>query len=429
MTHVFISYSQRDKRRREQVAEILEAENIKVWFDARGIALGEHLEERIFPALRVSSCAVFILTKNSVHSEWVRREIEFSQAHSIPMRMISFGDFAFPDSFPKEIQSINRVVVRQRFSKRQAKDFATDVARVFFSKVAPVLTILNLKGGVGKTTLAANLFGCLHEFNRKSVLLIDLDPQHNLTQLLLDKERMADSFGTSRNVMAMFRGAGTLQPEDINADNADRVLSRCRVELTPAKELDATLHLIPGTFEVITYFLGFRHQHFSKSEQPWMNFQRFIAHCRRKYDVVAIDVNPGATLMTEVALSVSTHILSPVRPDRFAKYGLTLLERLLEKIDGDFDRVQKLVIMNGVERSGPDAIETTMRKELSEFPFPNQRLMQSRIPVSKRLMARPAKPGVRDLTLELAYHSALGSSPIQKDLQSAALELATELGL
>jgi cellulose biosynthesis protein BcsQ len=133
--------------------------------------------------------------------------------------------------------------------------------------------------------------------------------------------------------------------------------------------------------------------------------------------------------MTEVALSVSTHILSPVRPDRFAKYGLTLLERLLEKIDGDFDKVQKLVIMNGVERSGPDAIETTMRKELSEFPFSNQRLMQSRIPVSKRLMARPAKPGVRDLTLELAYHSALGSSPIQKDLQSAAVELATELGI
>jgi len=345
------------------------------------------------------------------------------------MRFISFGAFSFPNDFPRDIESIKRVAVGTRFSRQQAQDFATDVARVFFAKLAPVVTVLNLKGGVGKTTLAANLFGCLHEHERKSVLLIDLDPQHNLTQLLLDKERMNESFATSRNIMAMFRGAGVVEPEDITSENVARVLDRCRFKLKPSGELEAAFHLVPGTFEVITYFLGFRHQHFSPGAQPWMNFQRFIAHCRRQYDVIAIDVNPGATLMTEVALSVSTHILSPVRPDRFAKYGLSLLESLLDKIDGDFSELIKLVVMNGVDRSEPDAIELELKKELRDHPNRNQKVMASRIPHSARLMARKVKPGLNDLTLELAYHGGFGAHAIQSDLRAAAAELSGELKL
>jgi cellulose biosynthesis protein BcsQ len=57
-------------------------------------------------------------------------------------------------------------------------------------RTTPVISILNLKGGVGKTTLAANIAGYLSKHEGKRVLLIDLDHQRSLSQLLLSpKER------------------------------------------------------------------------------------------------------------------------------------------------------------------------------------------------------------------------------------------------
>lgn len=50
---------------------------------------------------------------------------------------------------------------------------------------APVIAVLNMKGGVGKTTISAHLMRHLFERLQKSTLLIDLDPQHNLSQTVL----------------------------------------------------------------------------------------------------------------------------------------------------------------------------------------------------------------------------------------------------
>ena len=423
MAHVFISYSQRDKAKRRAVASILNAADIDTWFDDAGIPNGESLERTIFPALRASKCAVFLLTKHAVRSDWVLKEIQHAEENGIPRLFISFGDLNPPDSFPKEILDIKRIVVRNNFTAQLKRDLLSDVSRIYFEKRAPVVTILNLKGGVGKTTLTANLFGCAHEYDRKSVLIIDLDPQHNLTQLLLDSARMSECLTTSKNVLAMFRGMGVVDPEEITASNVQRVLDQCHVALTSERDGGAKFHLIPGTFAIITYFLGKNHQHFDPTDQPWMNFKRFIAHCRRQYDLIAIDVNPGASLMTEVALSVSTSILSPVRPDRFARYGLTLLDDLLDRVGGDMTHLRRLIILNGVNRKEQDQIEVEMLKELEDHPFPNQVLLKSRIPLSKRLLAKQARPGLSDLTLELAYHGGFGAHAIQSDIRAAASEL------
>ena len=51
----------------------------------------------------------------------------------------------------------------------------------------PVIAVLNLKGGVGKTTLAAHVFREVWASKRISILLVDLDPQYNLSQQLLSR--------------------------------------------------------------------------------------------------------------------------------------------------------------------------------------------------------------------------------------------------
>src|SRR5262245_25458041 len=52
---------------------------------------------------------------------------------------------------------------------------------------SPVVSVINMKGGVGKTLVSANVFHELFRRKRKRVLLIDFDPQFNLSQLLLNE--------------------------------------------------------------------------------------------------------------------------------------------------------------------------------------------------------------------------------------------------
>ena len=52
----------------------------------------------------------------------------------------------------------------------------------------PVLSVLNMKGGVGKTTVSAHIMRVLYFRMRKRVLLVDLDAQFNLTQSVMTQE-------------------------------------------------------------------------------------------------------------------------------------------------------------------------------------------------------------------------------------------------
>jgi len=55
-----------------------------------------------------------------------------------------------------------------------------------------IVSIINMKGGVGKTTLTVNIAIGLTKYHNKKVLLIDLDPQANATQYLLKSDTYAE---------------------------------------------------------------------------------------------------------------------------------------------------------------------------------------------------------------------------------------------
>ncbi|WP_340692202.1 AAA family ATPase [Hyphomonas sp.] len=426
MPHVFISYAHEDKSRLKRVVRVLEDAGMETWYDEE-IRVGERLTEAIFPQLRSSRCAVFILTKYSVKSDWVRTEIQYAFDHATPIVLISFGNVSVPDDFPGDVDDTLRIAINRNLSGRKKIEFLEATRRLYDHRKAPVITMLNLKGGVGKTVLTANLFGCIHETERKSVLLIDLDPQHNLTQLLLSENDMMKAFGASKNIMSIFRGFGDLSeyPSD---SQLKRMLEKCIVPLKSVKPLEPRIDLIPGTFEVITYFLGEQHQRFERNSERWVRFRQFVAYCERQYDYVAIDVNPGATLMTELALSVSSHVLSPVRPDRFATYGLSLLDLLLSKVSEDASKIRRLAIMNGVQGNERSDIEVELRSSASNGGAVE--VLDATIPFSKLMIAGPAKPNASgDMTFDLAYRKSRGSGPIQKRLRAAALELSEKVGV
>jgi chromosome partitioning protein len=85
----------------------------------------------------------------------------------------------------------------------------------------------------------------------------------------------------------------------------------------------AHLRLVPGDFGLVKYSLV---DQASALAPVKTRFKQFVKGTRTQTDLVRIDCNPSSSFMTLCALEVATHLLVPVRPDRFSMLGLELLD-------------------------------------------------------------------------------------------------------
>ena len=180
---------------------------------------------------------------------------------------------------------------------------------------ASVLAVLNLKGGVGKTTVTASVGRGLFDAKPRSVLMIDLDPQFNLTQALQSESEYKKYLSADKTVLKAF--------EPLPSTDLFRVRTSSQPP-PPASELERVLwqwdrdskHLaiIMGNFELVKYSLLSNDQmlHAAKTR-----FQKFITAASRTYDVVMLDCNPSSSFLTHCAIECATDILVPIRPDKF----------------------------------------------------------------------------------------------------------------
>ena len=177
------------------------------------------------------------------------------------------------------------------------------------------ISVINMKGGVGKTTVAT-LLG-RHAASRRSLrtLAIDLDPQANLSQALLGSNRYRQ-FLDSRapSVVEVFSGyappsGGNPSPSPL--DVKDVVL-----------RISANLDLIPSRFDFSNYLVN----------SIGANLQvlaRLIADNFQDRDLVIIDCAPTESIFTQTAYHASRYVLVPVKPEFLATIGFPLLSRSL----------------------------------------------------------------------------------------------------
>src|SRR5665648_343152 len=161
-----------------------------------------------------------------------------------------------------------------------------------------VIAIINHKGGVGKTTSTVNI-GAGLSLSGKRVLLIDLDPQANLTNNVgLDPL-------TNKNIYGALKGEYLL-PVVRSTNNIDVVCST--LDLSGA-ELE--LNNEPGRESIL---------------------KRLIAPVLNEYDFVLIDCPPSLGLLTLNALSTSQSCIIPVELANFALLGMTKLFEIIKKV-------------------------------------------------------------------------------------------------
>ena len=181
-----------------------------------------------------------------------------------------------------------------------------------FSK--PTMAYLTMKGGVGKTTLAANVTRAIADREKQKILLIDADSQCNLSQLFFTPEEMdAVSRNTIYEALAGHKSWGPSDLKDTIYTNPNN---------------GSIIDFIRGSFETFRLAVDASPLIEKKTSQ---RFKEFIKQAQAEYDIVVIDTNPSATLVTMHALEVSNFLVAPISFDKFSMRGIHLVTTLLSK--------------------------------------------------------------------------------------------------
>ncbi len=170
-----------------------------------------------------------------------------------------------------------------------------------------ILSIINQKGGVGKTTTAINLAAGLALKNKK-ILVIDLDPQGNATTGL----GLSNSESSGETIYAVLNG--TKKISDV-------------IKKTQFQNLDlVTSNVDLSGLEVET--AGDSRRAFILKEQIMAYLNDFSG----KYEYIFIDCPPSLSLLTVMALVASNSLIVPLQTEFFALEGLTQLMKTIERI-------------------------------------------------------------------------------------------------
>jgi chromosome partitioning protein len=162
------------------------------------------------------------------------------------------------------------------------------------------IVFVNQKGGVGKTTSAINLGAYLAQAGKK-VLLIDFDPQSNLTSGVGGEKG-------AKGIYEVISGQATLR----------EVIVRTKVE---------NLHLAPSTIDLSGATVEL-------VNKPSMNFylKEALAGVREDYDYLLVDCPPSLGVLTLNGLAAADEVFIPLQCEYYALEGLSLILQTVSKV-------------------------------------------------------------------------------------------------
>lgn len=164
------------------------------------------------------------------------------------------------------------------------------------------IAVVNSKGGVGKTTITANLAG-LYAAAGYRTLAIDLDPQGNLGT---DLGYLGAGLGDAGKGLAAAVFAGSAP--------------------TPLSDIRPNLDVVPGgeqLHDLVAVLLARR----EKQRGGAGDLARSLAHITAGYDLVLLDCPPGSDVLQEAALAAARWVLVPARTDDASRAGLREVAR------------------------------------------------------------------------------------------------------
>lgn len=198
-----------------------------------------------------------------------------------------------------------------------------------------VISTVNMKGGVGKTTLTVNLATCLAKNHGKRVLVLDLDSQISATLSLMAPHEFA-KIRKKRQTLSYLINSIIL-PNPWNKLKIDDIICPRICDIVG-------LELLPGDIELYDEYIVSEMLHkqaISDEKQDfdrvWNQFERVLIKKILEpvvdyYDFIIMDCAPGYNLLTRSGIAASNFYLLPARPEPLSLVGIQLLERRIAKL-------------------------------------------------------------------------------------------------
>lgn len=182
-----------------------------------------------------------------------------------------------------------------------------------------VLSFINLKGGVAKTTTSVAVAEILAKDFRKHVLFIDLDPQTNATINLIGEEEWQKRDTNGRTLAQLFKDK--LRPELPPRFDIEEAIVR---GVSTVDGGIARLDLLPSSIEFIDIQekLPFVAMQGNYDNNPQDILRRALSPVIDRYDFVVIDCPPSLGIVTKNGLRFSTHYIIPTIPDIVSTWGI-----------------------------------------------------------------------------------------------------------
>ncbi len=187
-----------------------------------------------------------------------------------------------------------------------------------------VVSFVNMKGGVGKTTLAVNMADFLVKRYSKKVLLIDVDPQFNATQCLLqgaDYVSHIENGGTT--IIDIFNYKKSVSVSVVKGISEKEVLPYENIHpYSTSRGFD----LVPSQLDLFRFEMA-------PGQGTENRLKNYLNHIRetKEYDICIIDCPPTPSVWMTSALIASDYYLIPSKPDPISMTGLDLLEGIIKE--------------------------------------------------------------------------------------------------
>jgi chromosome partitioning protein len=213
---------------------------------------------------------------------------------------------------------------------------------------AEVISMINWKGGVGKSTLSLHLgVGLMRRQlvpKRPKVLLIDLDPQCNLSYLALGVSKYIDDVYnkgqlTLKNIFDNYFEGKSFSTTDAIIKQPIRANS---------KEIWLDVDILPSHSDLVLVDMrlarerksGTSHQEETKFELDKVSIiYNAIKQVEDDYDYIILDCPPNINLVTQNSFFASQHYLIPAIPDFLSTVGISMIKTEMIKLNNNFKRM------------------------------------------------------------------------------------------
>lgn len=194
-----------------------------------------------------------------------------------------------------------------------------------------VVSVINYKGGVGKTTITANLASEMVR-RKKRVLVIDLDPQTNLTFSYIKVEKWRSEYEKNRTIKYWFdsiidgtKPIPTFKELIVKNNGVDLICSHLGL-------IDVDIELAAGLSA------GTERQHKNNFIKTYSYIKNELVTLENKYDIVLFDCPPNFSIVTKNALIASDYYIVPAKMDYLSTLGINQLKNHVDSLVEQFNR-------------------------------------------------------------------------------------------